>query len=98
MNKKKITNNGRRELYFPSDIRIRAREENGAEESRTIEGTAIVFNRESLPLYEDDELCVREVIAPEAVTRDLLDSGTILMTLYHDGGRLLARSLQGKGP
>lgn len=97
MNKKKITNNGRRELYFPSDIRIRAREENEEKESRTIEGTAIVFNRESLPLYEDDELCIREVIAPEAVTRDLLDSGTILMTLYHDSRRLLARSLQGKG-
>lgn len=67
------------------------------EEPEQISGTAIVFGRESLELYRDEQLVIREVIAPEAVTRELLDSCCILMTLYHNNERVLARSLQGKG-
>lgn len=69
----------------------------GEGESRQIEGMAIVFNRESVPLYEDDTLVIREVIAPEAVTRELLDRSDILATLYHDNNRILARSRSGHG-
>lgn len=93
MNKKKGIE--RREIFCASSLQIREAAE-GAE-SRTIEGTAIVFGKRSEPLYEDSEMEIREVIAPEAVTRDLLDASTILMTLYHDNHRLLARSLRGKG-
>ena len=85
----------RRETFFPGNVRVR--ETGGEESSRIIEGVAIVFNSQSEPLYEDDELEIREVIAPEAVTRELLDASTILMTLYHDNRRLLARSLRGSG-
>ena len=85
----------RRETFFPGNVRVR--EKGGEESSRIIEGVAIVFNSQSEPLYEDDELEIREVIAPEAVTRELLDASTILMTLYHDNRRLLARSLRGSG-
>lgn len=69
----------------------------GETESRRIEGMAIVFNRESVPLYEDDEIIIREVIAPDAITRELLDGSDILATLYHDNDRILARSRNGAG-
>lgn len=85
----------RRDMPCVGGLRVRQREEGG--ESRVIEGTAIVFNRPSVPLYEDNDLVIREVIAPEAVTRELLDRSDILATLYHDNTRILARSLDGAG-
>lgn len=63
----------------------------------TIEGMAIVFNKPSEPLYEDERMIIREVIAPEAVTREFLDAQDILCTLYHDNDRILARSKRGQG-
>lgn len=80
---------------FPGTLAIRSNEDGS--ESRTIEGMAIVFNKASVPLYEDDTTIIREVIAPEAVTREFLDRQDILCTLYHDNDRILARSLNGKG-
>lgn len=65
--------------------------------SRTIEGYAIVFNEESLPMWEDADETAVEVIAPEAVTRELLDMCDIRMTMYHSNKRLLARSNKGTG-
>lgn len=85
----------RREM--PCEGSLRLREGADGEESRTIEGLAIVFNRTSVPLYEDADVTIREVIAPEAVSRELLDNSDILCTLYHDNGRILARSNKGKG-
>lgn len=73
-----------------------ARSADGSE-SRTIEGMAIVFGKPSEPLYEDDTVIFREVIAPGAVTREFLDKQDILCTLYHDNDRILARSKYGKG-
>lgn len=69
----------------------------GSQDSRTIEGTAIVFGAPSEPLYEDEHNVVREIIAPEAVPQELLDASDILATLYHDDTRILARSKAGKG-
>lgn len=83
----------KRKRHYAGTIELRERQEERPE----ITGMAIVFGRESEPLYADDTLEIREVIAPEAVTRELLDGSTILMTLYHDNGRLLARSLRGEG-
>ena len=69
----------------------------GEAPGRTISGYAILFGTPSAPFYSDDEGEVREVIDPEAVTQELLDSSDIKFTLFHDRQLLLARSKQGKG-
>lgn len=84
-----------RELPVAAGLCLRAEEDGG--EARTIEGMAIVFGRESQPLYSDEEMEIRERISPAAVTRELLDSSDILCTLYHDDRRILARSRTGAG-
>lgn len=64
--------------------------------SRTIEGYAIVFGRESelLSDYWDN---YREIIEHGAVTQELLDSSDIKMTIWHNRERLLARRNKGVG-
>lgn len=69
--------------------------ENG-EKKNIITGTAIVFNTPRV-LYTDDEIEIREIISPEAVTKELLDNSDIKMTMFHDRHIILARSRQGKG-
>lgn len=86
---------GRREIPCVGGLRLRAQEDSG--ESRGIEGTAIVFNSPSVPLYEDDKVVIREQIAPEAVSEELLNHSDILCTLYHDNTRILARAVNGAG-
>ena len=76
---------------------LQVRERADGQESRTIEGCAIVFGQESAALYDDGDEAMAEVIAAEAVTRGLLDSSDIRMTLFHNRELLLARSCQGKG-
>lgn len=77
-------------------VRLRESAE-GEAPSRTIEGYAIRFNTPSEPLWDDDEEEVREVIAPEAVTRELLDGSDIKLTMFHDRQLILGRSNKGKG-
>lgn len=69
----------------------------GEAESRTITGYAILFNTPSAPLYEYDDEEEREVIAPGAVTQELLDASDIKFTMYHNRQIILARSKRGKG-
>lgn len=69
--------------------------ENG--ESRLIEGYAIVFGKESVPLSQSRTEVCTEVIAPEAVTRELLDRQNISMTMFHNMELLLARADHGQG-
>lgn len=76
---------------------LRLREIDGIEESRTITGYAILFDVPSAPLYEDEDEVIREVIAPEAVSLELLDKSDIKMTMFHDRQLLLARSNKGSG-
>lgn len=83
-------------IYAPATVRIRSAEDD-QKPSRTIEGYAILFNTPSAILWADDKETVREQIAPEAVTQDLLDSSDIKMTMNHDFSCLLARSKKGKG-
>ena len=65
-----------------------------AEEDRAISGTAIVFNRESLLL----DGMFTEIIRPEAVSQELLDSSDILMLLNHEDDQMpLARRKMGAG-
>lgn len=86
----------RRCIYAPATVRVRSSED-GKAESRTIEGYAILFNTPSAIMWEDEKKTLREQIAPEAVTQELLDSSDIKMTMNHDFSCLLARSKMGKG-
>ena len=66
-------------------------------DSRTIEGTAIVFNRES-ELISENGIVFREIILPQAVTPELINKSDIVMLYNHkkDAG-VLARSKNGTG-
>ena len=85
----------KREIFTASQLRLR--EIDGKEESRIITGYAILFDVPSAPLYEDEDEVIREVIAPEAVSLELLDKSDIKMTMFHDRQLLLARSNKGSG-
>lgn len=69
----------------------------GEAQSRKICGYAILFNTPSVVLYKEEEYEEREVIDPSAVTKQLLDSSDIKMTMYHNRQIVLARSNKGKG-
>lgn len=66
-------------------------------DSRRIEGYAIVFDTPSALMGVENCKPVYEMIAPEAVTKEMLDGCDIRMNLYHDRHRLLARSKKGVG-
>ena len=85
-----------RMLYTVTDLRVREAAE-GEVASRTITGYAILFNVPSAPLYSYDDEEAREVIAPGAVTKELLGGCDIKMTMFHDRQLILARSKNGKG-
>lgn len=82
-------------LHTVSDLRVR--EDKEGKKRRTITGYAILFNTPSAPMYEYDDEEVREVIAPGAVTKELLDGCDIKMTMFHDRQLILARSKNGSG-
>lgn len=84
-----------RMLYTASGLQVR--ETGNGTAGRTITGYAILFNTPSAALYEDAEEEIREVIAPGAVTRELLDGCDIKMTMFHDRQLILARSRNGEG-
>lgn len=87
----------RRELLTPcAGLHIREAAE-GEASSRTIVGRAILFNTPSRPLWSDDDEEAVEVIAPEAITREILDQCDIKMTMFHDRQLILARSNKGEG-
>lgn len=85
-----------RMLHTAADLRVRESQKEG-EESRTITGYAILFNTPSVALYDYDDEEEREVIAPSAVTKELLDSCDIKFTMYHNRQIILARSKNGEG-
>ncbi len=69
----------------------------GEAPSRTITGYAILFERPSAPLWSDDDSEAREVIAAEAITKEILDGCDIKFTMFHDRQLILARSKSGNG-
>lgn len=83
--------------FMPGGVSVQTFQRESGETAHRLRGYAIVFGVESEPLYDDGEMEVREVIAPEAVTRTLLDALDIKMTMYHERELLLARSNKGKG-
>lgn len=65
-----------------------------AEDDRVINGTAIVFNKESVLIGGS----FREIIDPEAVTPELINGSDILMLWNHEGNSIpLARRKYGRG-
>lgn len=79
-----------------AELQVREAAE-GETPSRTITGYAIMFGVPSEPLWSDDESEAREVIAPEAVTKEVLDASDIKFTMFHDRQLILARSKKGAG-
>lgn len=65
-------------------------------ESRTIYGRAIVFNSES-ELLDDFGMSFREIIEPEAVTMDFLNTQDIKLNMLHDRKQTIARWNKGQG-
>jgi HK97 family phage prohead protease len=65
-------------------------------ESRTITGTAIVFDTES-EVLDDWGTKFREVIKPEACTMEFLNSQDIKMNMLHERNLTLARCNKGVG-
>lgn len=86
-----------RRSFINPDLRLRALDGADGQPSRTIEGYAILFNTESAPFEDTPSRLVVESIAPDAVTRDLLDRSDIKLLFNHDNSRLLARSVNGEG-
>lgn len=63
-----------------------------------ISGKAIVFNEISNVLYDAaNKRYFREVIAPEAVTQELLDNSDIKLLFNHKKDQMLARNNRGRG-
>ena len=77
-------------------LAIREAAQDAQGESRTISGTAIVFNKESVVLDDWGEK-FREVILPEAVTMAFLNSQDIKMNLLHERELSIARANKGNG-
>lgn len=67
-------------------------------ENDVIEGCAIVFNSISNVLYDKDKKrFFREVIAPEAITQELIDNSDIKFLINHNKDRMVARRKNGQG-
>lgn len=67
-------------------------------DGRTIEGYAIVFNKESRVMYDTEkQRAFIEIIERGAVTEELLRNCNIKAVLEHDKRRLLARYNRGSG-
>ena len=86
----------RRCLCTPTELHVRESAE-GEAPSRTITGYAVLFNVPSAPLWSDEDSEAREVIAPEAITKEVLDAQDIKMTMFHDRQLILGRSNKGGG-
>ena len=68
------------------------------ENSRIVEGYAIVFNQQSRKLYDKASKKVfTEIIDPRAVTKAFLDEQDVKMLYNHSNDMLLARSTFGIG-
>ena len=68
------------------------------ENSRIVEGYAIVFNQQSRKMYDKaSKKIFTEVIDPRAVTKAFLDEQDVKMLFNHSNDMLLARSTFGYG-
>lgn len=77
-------------------LSVREASPDAESESRTITGTAIVFDAES-EVLDDWGYRFREVIKPEACTMEFLNTQDIKMNMLHDRSLTVARCNQGTG-
>ena len=77
-------------------LAVREAAEGQESESRTITGRAIVFNAES-EVIDDWGERFREVILPEAVTMEFLNTQDVKMNMLHERELTIARCNKGKG-
>lgn len=68
------------------------------EDSRTIEGYAVVFNERSvfLPDWNKGRM-VEEVMMPGSITEELISKSDVVANIDHDNSRMVARSVNGEG-
>lgn len=85
-----------REIKLGGKVEIKRAEGTEEAPSRVIRGRAIVFNQPT-EMWRDEERVVREVIAPEAITDEVLAQSDIKMTMHHNPEKVLARSKRGEG-
>ena len=81
---------------IPCKLAVRELAPDAEGESRTIVGTAIVFNAESEVLDDWGER-FREIIRPEACTMEFLNSQDIKVNMLHDRALTIARCNKGEG-
>ena len=68
------------------------------EDSRTIEGYAVVFNERSLFLPDWNKgRMVEEVMMPGSITEELIAKSDVIANIDHDNSRMVARSVNGEG-
>lgn len=77
---------------------LKVREANEGEESRTIEGYAVVWNCRSVNLtpwssYRE----VYEVMEPGSIDADLIGRSDVVLTAFHDNTKIMGRSVNGEG-
>lgn len=66
--------------------------------SRTIEGYAVVFNERSLFLPDWNKgRMVEEVMMPGSITEELIAKSDVIANIDHDNRRMVARSINGEG-
>ena len=82
-------------LFTPSQLAVRESQD-PAKPSRTIEGCAIVFDRETT-LYEDGPYRECEVISRDCITPDFLLQQDIKLNMLHDRELTIARCNKGAG-
>lgn len=85
-----------RTIGFASPLSVREAAGGAGEESRTIEGYALLFGVRS-QLINDWCGCYYEQLDAGCVTRSMLDGCDIKLTLFHDRQLVLARSNKGRG-
>ena len=89
------TNCENRLRFTPTGMQVRENENGG--ESRTIEGCAIVFNRETT-LWDGHYTRVREIIAPSCIDKTFLREQDVKLNIMHDRAQTIARrTKQGEG-
>ena len=68
------------------------------DDSRTIEGYAVVFNERSvfLPDWSKGRM-VEEVMMPGSITEELISKSDVVANIDHDNSRMVARSVNGEG-
>ncbi|MBO4661225.1 MAG: HK97 family phage prohead protease [Bacteroidaceae bacterium] len=83
-----------RVLFQPTGMKIR--EGNDGQESRTVEGCAVVFNCETV-LWDGKYTRHREIINPSCITEDFLKTQDVKLNMLHDREQTVARNNKGVG-